>query len=162
MNIAIIQKIGKHEKRAQCYACIVHDVAFCADVVSYLLCKLWRTGGKQHTMGVFERHRYPADWEEMALDCKMRAGWRCEHCGAWHGEQRIGRIHGTLYTVFLAACHVNHDPENPDAVLASLCQSCHLRHDGVQHGRTRKRKHRQAERSRQRSAGQLDLFHESQ
>jgi hypothetical protein len=92
----------------------------------------------------------------------MRANWRCEHCGAWHGEQRIGRIHGTLYTVVLAACHVNHDPENPDAVLASLCQSCHLRHDGVQHGRTRRRNQRQAERSRQRSAGQLDLFGESQ
>ena len=113
---------------------------------------------KRHYMGVFERHRYPANWEELALECKRRAGWRCEYCGVRHGEKRIGRIHGTEYTVVLAACHVHHDPENPDAVLIGLCQACHLRHDGVQHGRTRKRNQRQAERARQRSAGQLDLL----
>ncbi len=135
----------------------IHIALFAVVVHTFLQRAYIRTERKTHALGTFERHRYPADWDEMALDCKMRAGWRCEHCGVHHGAQRIGVVHGTLYTVYLAACHVNHDPENPDAVLISLCQSCHLRHDGVQHGRTRKRKRKQAERARQRAAGQIDF-----
>lgn len=108
-------------------------------------------------MGVFERHRYPENWRELALDCKERANWRCQKCGVQHGEERIGIIHGTKYTVFLAACHPDHNPENPDAVLIACCQVCHLRMDGIQHGRTRKRRRWQSIRSEQKMAGQLDL-----
>jgi len=108
-------------------------------------------------MGIFERHRYPQNWNTLAQECKERANWSCQHCGARHGETRIGQTYGNEYTVFLAACHLNHDPENPHALLIALCQACHLRLDGIQHGRSRKRNLRRAQRAQQRNAGQLDF-----
>lgn len=104
-------------------------------------------------MGTFERHRYPANWNELSRACKEQSGWICQQCGIRHGERRIGITHGNEYKVFLAACHVNHDPENPDAVLVALCQACHLKMDGVQHVRTKRRKRTDA----QRDAGQLGI-----
>lgn len=110
-------------------------------------------------MGTFERHRYPANWDEVALACKERAAWQCQgkECGAKHGETRIGKKSGKEYMVVIAACHVNHDPENPDAVLISLCQACHMKMDGFQHARTRMRKHWQMIEIEQRGAGQLKM-----
>jgi hypothetical protein len=31
--------------------------------------------------------------------------------------------------VYLHAAHVNHDPENPQAALKTLCPACHMKHD---------------------------------
>lgn len=106
-------------------------------------------------MGTFERHRYPSNWEQMALACKERAGWQCQHCGAMRDEKRIGVVSGKEYTVVIAACHENHDPENPEAVLSALCQACHMRLDAMQHARTRMRKHWQMVEIQQRGAGQM-------
>jgi len=108
-------------------------------------------------MGTFERHRYPQNWEELAFACKKRAGWRCQHCDAKHGDVRIGIVSGKEYTVVIAACHEHHDPENPDAVLKALCQACHMRLDGFQHSRTRMRKRWQMITIQQRGAGQLEM-----
>lgn len=108
-------------------------------------------------MGIFERHRYPKNWDELSLACKERAGWCCEDCGVRQKETRIGKISGKEYVVYLSACHVNHDPENPDAQLACLCQACHLKMDGLQHARVKKRHDGERSRSNQRAAGQIDL-----
>jgi hypothetical protein len=114
-------------------------------------------------MGIFERHRYPANWEELAFACKERAQWQCQRpeCGAKHGDIRVGAVSGKEYTVVIAACHVNHDPENPEAVLKSLCQACHMRLDGFQHSKTRMRKRWQMITIQQRGAGQLEMVLEA-
>src|SRR5260370_5049075 len=49
---------------------------------------------------------------------KEQAGWTCEVCGAKQGEIRWGKVKHRFYTVWLAAAHLNHDPENPHAKLA--------------------------------------------
>jgi hypothetical protein len=108
-------------------------------------------------MGTFERHRYPANWDEMSLACKNRAAWHCEHCGVEHKAICISIVHGTEYVTAIAACHPNNDPENPQAELLALCLACHMRLDAMQHARTRMRKRRDATRAEQRAAGQLEL-----
>ena len=75
------------------------------------------------------RRLYPADWEQMAWQCKERAGWRCEDCGVAHGTRLISERTGVVTTVYLAAAHLDHDPWNPDARLAALCPACHARYD---------------------------------
>lgn len=74
------------------------------------------------------RRRYPSNWEQLALACKERAGWRCEHC---HVEQYalMHSAKGTPYLIYLHAAHVHHDPANPTPDLIALCVSCHARYD---------------------------------
>ncbi|GCE05762.1 hypothetical protein KDAU_30910 [Dictyobacter aurantiacus] len=72
---------------------------------------------------------YPDNWDELALACKERAGWCCEHCGIAHGSLAVSERTGVVYTVILAAAHLDHDPWNPDPRLAALCPSCHGRYD---------------------------------
>lgn len=67
------------------------------------------------------KHRYPADWNEIARKVKDAAGWRCEACDAPHGPPPH----------VLTVDHINHDVENREAVLAALCQRCHLRRQGL-------------------------------
>ena len=109
-------------------------------------------------MGVFERHRYPPNWEELAWACKELAGWKCKECGAKDGDVKIGTVKGREYTIVIAACHLDHDPENPNPRLIALCQACHLRLDGMQHGKTRKRRRHERIRSEQVLAGQLTMW----
>ncbi len=77
------------------------------------------------------KHRwlYPANWDELAWACKEQAGWRCEHCGVAHGSDVVSERLGVVYTVYLAAAHLDHDPWNPSPRLAALCPSCHGRYD---------------------------------
>jgi hypothetical protein len=77
------------------------------------------------------KHRwlYPDNWEELARECKQRAGWCCEFCRVAHGTQVVSERTGVVYTVYLAAAHLDHDPWNPHPRLAALCQSCHGRYD---------------------------------
>lgn len=86
------------------------------------------------------KHRwlYPGNWEDLAYECKQRAGWRCEHCGIAHGAVAVSERTGVVYTVYLAASHVNHDPWNPTPHLAALCPSCHGRYDWSWHERQRR------------------------
>jgi len=71
-----------------------------------------------------QRHLYPPEWNERVQEADLRAGGRCERCGAVLGTLRVSRKHN-LYFLPLHTCHVNHDPENPQAEVEKLCPSCH-------------------------------------
>jgi hypothetical protein len=77
------------------------------------------------------KHRwlYPPTWDQLALECKERAGWCCEHCGVAHRSQAVSRRTGVVYIVYLAAAHLDHDPWNFFPRLAALCPTCHGRYD---------------------------------
>jgi hypothetical protein len=96
---------------------------------------------------------YPHNWQKIAKNCKERAGWKCEKCGAQQGEIRTGKTHNRPFIVKLAAAHLNHDIKNSRPVLAALCQPCHMKYDAPAHAKTRKYKARQS----QIDAGQLEL-----
>jgi len=101
-----------------------------------------------------DKERYPVNWDDIARERKEQAGWSCDHCGAKQGETHWSKTKRRFYTVCLAAAHLDHDTANPDARLAVLCQPCHLKYDGKQHWRTRRKNaHTKAV-----QAGQLMLF----
>lgn len=78
------------------------------------------------------KHLYPKHWKELSLRCREQAGWRCEGCSVAQGTERISR-RGNLYSVRLAACHMNHEERNqPEAELLALCEICHWWHDFTQ------------------------------
>lgn len=61
---------------------------------------------------------YPPNWNDIALDIKNKAGWRCEHCHHKHDPET-----GHTLTVH----HLDGDKANcDDANLVALCQKCHL------------------------------------
>ncbi len=63
------------------------------------------------------RHRYPANWTEIANRVKAAAQFRCEACGSPSVPGRILTTH-----------HLDHEPSNcADANLLACCQVCHLR-----------------------------------
>jgi 5-methylcytosine-specific restriction endonuclease McrA len=82
--------------------------------------------------------RYPADWKLRRRFVLMRAGNKCEWCGAENG--RPHPITGSK--VVLTTAHVfDHRPEAASLLnLAALCQRCHLRHDARLHAETRRTK----------------------
>ena len=106
----------------------------------------------------WDKERYPPDWDEQAKARKEQAGWVCEVCGAKQGEVRWGKVNGRYYTVWLAAAHLNHDPENPHAKLAVFCQACHMKYDGYLHVSNSWRTRYQRARTHMLLAGQLLLF----
>ena len=67
---------------------------------------------------------YPDNWKQRVAEADSRAGGRCERCGAVLGTMRVSRKHN-LYFLPLHTCHINHDPENPQAEVAKLCPRCH-------------------------------------
>lgn len=71
-----------------------------------------------------QHHLYPPDWKQRVQEADLRAGGRCERCGAVLGTLRVSRK-GNLYFLPLHTCHVNHDPENAQAQLQKLCPRCH-------------------------------------
>lgn len=106
----------------------------------------------------WQQERYPANWQDLTLACKEKAGWKCERCGVANGTQRIGKKRGTVYTVRLAAAHLDHDPENPDPRLIALCEVCHLRYDRFLHSRNARRTKHAKRYQKTLAAGQLELF----
>src|SRR5579863_8938361 len=93
---------------------------------------------------------YPANWRQLATALKTIVG-SCQRCGAQPGELKPNRF-GELKPVVLTVAHVNHDPHNPDAILAIWCAACHLRYDSCHEQRYRKQ-HGMAV-----ARGQLELF----
>jgi len=107
---------------------------------------------------MWDRRRYPPNWEEIALAVKERAGWCCEWCGVAYGTWRISRK-GKPYKVVMTVAHLgvpypDGRPGNRDdrwdvrrENLLALCQSCHLRldlEDHITHAKeTRARKKRE-------------------
>lgn len=74
------------------------------------------------------RRRYPANWEELSKQCKERAGWKCERCGAEQYSIAVSK-RNTPYMIYLHAAHRWHDKDNPEPELLALCVACHARHD---------------------------------
>jgi len=96
------------------------------------------------------RNRYPSDWPLRSRFVRfMRAGGRCEWCGAVHGNPHP--VTGSK--VILTTAHVYDDrPEAASLLnLAALCQLCHNRHDAA----TRRQGIRQR---RAAASGQISLF----
>lgn len=78
-----------------------------------------------------DKHLYPPNWTELALQCKEHAHWTCEGCNTpipREGVEMITRK-GKKWRMYLCACHVNHDIENPQPELKALCLICHLQYD---------------------------------
>ncbi|WOD37387.1 HNH endonuclease signature motif containing protein [Nodosilinea sp. E11] len=90
-----------------------------------------------------DRSRYPENWEEIALQVKVAAGWRCSGCGrpcrvtgqGWEdfsdlalGYWAEDLDHPQRFTLTVA--HLDQNPSNNDpSNLRALCAPCHLRHD---------------------------------
>lgn len=87
-----------------------------------------------------EKHRYPANWKEIATAVKDAAGWKCQHCGkqCYKPNEKCENRRNVL-TVH----HKDHVPENCDpSNLIALCAPCHLAADKEHHAETRKRRTR--------------------
>ena len=70
--------------------------------------------------------RYPKNWKQISLAVRVRAGHKCEKCGALNYEPHPE----TGSRVVLTVSHKDHQPENcADDNLVALCQRCHLRYD---------------------------------
>jgi 5-methylcytosine-specific restriction endonuclease McrA len=66
---------------------------------------------------------YPKNWNEIALEIKCAANFKCENCG--HGDDRET---GHVLTVHhLDRNKANCDPSN----LVALCQRCHLHFQNI-------------------------------
>lgn len=121
-----------------------------------------------------DRRRYPTDWPAISRAARERAGWRCEQCGAPHGELVVRDRRDPaawrpfdcyadadsddaglrVVRIVLTVAHLDHDPRNCDpANLRAWCQRCHLAYDAELH-----RRNAAATRRRKRlAAGQLGL-----
>jgi hypothetical protein len=101
-----------------------------------------------------ELDRYPANWKEISMAVRTKAGWCCEFCGkpcrrpgekvyaflcriddSWIAQMVDGdiddddaRLKTQRFT--LSVAHLDQDPSNnaPEN-LRALCDPCHLRHD---------------------------------
>ena len=82
------------------------------------------------------RALYPADWPEISLKKRTKAGWKCEGSPKYPDcRAAAGRPHpvtGSL--VVLTVAHLDHDPGNvDDDNLRAWCQRCHLAYDAQHH-----------------------------
>lgn len=85
-----------------------------------------------------EKHRYPAEWKQIALEIKEAANWRCAECGMQC--RRPGEPFDT-HKRTLTVHHINHTPEDCRREnLVALCSGCHLRADAAFHAAHRKAK----------------------
>jgi hypothetical protein len=75
---------------------------------------------------MYRKDRYPPNWRELAVACKVRAHWRCEVCQVLHGDERVSKRTGQVYRVWLHAAHAKlNDTANLQPELQALCPSCH-------------------------------------
>jgi 5-methylcytosine-specific restriction endonuclease McrA len=93
---------------------------------------------------------YPANWADISRAVREDAGWRCEFCGAIHGQPHPET--GSL--VILTVAHLDHDTtHNTRDNLRALCQRCHLRYDRHLHAQHAA----ETRRRRKVDAGQLEM-----
>lgn len=120
-----------------------------------------------------QRDRYPAHWNQIALQVKTEANWKCEECGreckklAESWTDFIDRVVPKVYCTdsydllheitekptrfVLTTAHLDHTPENSvRSNLKALCSVCHCRMDlkAMAHKKMLKREFQ----------GQLNLF----
>ncbi len=74
------------------------------------------------------RKKYPRGWSKITREAREQAGNCCQKCGVAHGTKRVSPWTGREWPVWLQCAHINHDPENPNPVLAVVCPRCHWRH----------------------------------
>ena len=80
----------------------------------------------------FHAERYPANWKEISLRIRKRAGQKCEFCGAENYKPHPE----TGSKVILTVAHLDHVPMNcSDSNLRALCQKCHLTYDAKHHAK---------------------------
>lgn len=80
-----------------------------------------------------DKSKYPPDWDEISLKKRQGAGWKCEWCGAVHGERHPitgSRVILTVHHIGVAKPDgtpgSRHDKlDCRDENLAALCQRCH-------------------------------------
>jgi len=101
-----------------------------------------------------DKSLYPAHWSELAFALKVAAGWRCQWCGAKQGDIRRSRDGKREWRVVLTCAHLDHNPRDPDARIAVLCASCHLKYDRSPEQRGRR------QRAMAMARGQLPLIEE--
>ncbi len=78
----------------------------------------------------FQKERYPANWKEISLRIRARAGGKCEFCGAENYKPHP--VTGSK--VVLTVAHLDHNRQNcADENLKALCQRCHLTYDAKHH-----------------------------
>jgi hypothetical protein len=115
------------------------------------------------------RHKYPADWEEISLSVRQQSGWSCQSCGKQCRRSResvdeflarspnLPAAEVRKYPIrwCLTVAHLNHIEEDCRSEnLMAMCAPCHLRYDAQHHAWSRvKNKTQQLE-----AAGQLRLF----
>ena len=97
-----------------------------------------------------EKHKYPKDWDRIALECKTRAEWTCAACSKkcrMKGEaledfaERIGFMPDKPQQYTLTTAHIEPDPSNcSPSNLQALCSVCHLRHDHQQRKQLKRKK----------------------
>ncbi len=74
---------------------------------------------------MMSRPAYPGNWTELATECKRKANWTCQHCGARQFEIKTSRK-GNPYYIYLHAAHALHcEKSDPQPELLCLCISCH-------------------------------------
>ncbi|RCJ41117.1 hypothetical protein [Nostoc punctiforme] len=120
-----------------------------------------------------QRDRYPSRWQEIALQVKTEANWKCEECGrecrkvgetlSEFIDRVVPKVHCTdscdlLHEInakptrfVLTTAHLNHIPEDCTRCnLKALCSVCHCRMDlkAMAHKKMLKREY----------LGQLNLF----
>ncbi len=110
----------------------------------------------------FDRRRYPPDWKQISHDIRfVRAGGKCEVCGAVHKQPHpiTGSI-VILTTAHLGAPKDDGSPGDPHDKLdvrpqnlKAMCQRCHLLYDMNEHVLNRAKTRRQ----KQIDAGQIEL-----
>ena len=100
-----------------------------AEVPLGTLYLLWYFPTKESLVKSERRKQYPDNWDEMSLQCKERAGWKCEFCHIPQGRKRKSKRTGQWYRVYLHAAHRDHDLGNPTPVLLCLCPTCHGKYD---------------------------------
>lgn len=109
----------------------------------------------------FQRDRYPKDWNAISRRVRERDGWRCQWCGALHGQPHPRTGSRVVLTVaHLGAPYPDGRPGDKrdksdcrDENLAALCQACHLAFDRDEHVQSAAA----TRRSQRIAAGQLEL-----
>ena len=85
-----------------------------------------------------DKARYPANWKDIALSVKEKAGWRCEQCGM---QCRTPGESFDTHKRTLTVHHKDHVPENCELDnLIALCPKCHLRADAEWHVKNRRKR----------------------
>lgn len=110
---------------------------------------------------------YPADWREIALTVKERAGWQCEwvesdgtRCSRKQGDPLPDNKSG--WKVVLSVAHLNHIASDCRMDnLKAMCSMHHLRYDAHLHARHAKETVRRKRREEALRSGQLTWIESS-